>query len=550
MGLLIMNKTICLAVTFAFVALLSFPHAAQTAVAERVDSDGVSGKSVSLLIEQLSAPKFAAREQASSELIALGMSAVPALLDACESTDPERAYRAIEAVEMIALSGSVEDLKLVMIGLLRKAKEGNPHLLSRCKKMISRYSEFRSELAVKKLRSMGATVGVYSTNHADRFAADLIFIAPRMIVAEVEEEIIPIQAREIEFTEVPDDIEVPADAVPQVQQDQADDSAECGSVPDDLASDEPVDEIPGLNEQPANDTPANDTPANDTPANKDAQTKANVDAAQAAIDEELEQLMKALSIDELAPPAGKMKDPTAVDARAIAFEGGPIAVDGRVMIMGGGFALDGAVNSNNTSDIHTINIDKNWTGGTEGLRYLAEVNNLQSLQISELNLNAEHFAELAKLNNVSSLTINQCRFSAKDMFAFRQSAPHLNVSAIGSAMMGVYPVGYGPAAIDQQALEQLKNESEDAEAVEKSPLPESGCLLQRVAENSGAFDAGLRAGDMIIEVDGFKVVDFPTLTYTVAGREVGDVLHARILDQTGKLRDIEIKLGSRTQIEP
>ena len=149
--------------------------------------------------------------------------------------------------------------------------------------------------------------------------------------------------------------------------------------------------------------------------------------------------------------------------------------------------------------------------------------NLYQLRIVGIELNSETFEAIASVKSLGSLYVSASSFSPKDMFAFVEANPNTNVQVFGKAMLGVYPVD--PTGGND------------------------GCTLSRVAEESGAAKAGLKENDTIIEVDGHKVTNFPTLTYTVAGRDVDEVLKVKVR-RDGEVKDFEVKLGRRADIEP
>ncbi len=55
-----------------------------------------------------------------------------------------------------------------------------------------------------------------------------------------------------------------------------------------------------------------------------------------------------------------------------------------------------------------------------------------------------------------------------------------------------------------------------------------GLLIQQVVPGSGAEEAGLRQGDVIVRIGGRRIVDPGALTLLVSGHEVGDVLEIRV----------------------
>ena len=77
----------------------------------------VDDRGPAALVTRLGAPKYVDRETAGEELVKLGRAAVPALLKACQSSDPEVRLRAeiviarIEAGELLAATRIRLDLR-------------------------------------------------------------------------------------------------------------------------------------------------------------------------------------------------------------------------------------------------------------------------------------------------------------------------------------------------------------------------------------------------------------------------------------------------------
>jgi C-terminal processing protease CtpA/Prc len=72
---------------------------------------------------------------------------------------------------------------------------------------------------------------------------------------------------------------------------------------------------------------------------------------------------------------------------------------------------------------------------------------------------------------------------------------------------------------------------------------ENGLLIKDVVENSPAEKAGLETGDVIIEIDGDKIVDYATLKGIIAAKP--DKKVKILIKREGKKHTKEAKLSSR-----
>ncbi len=71
-----------------------------------------------------------------------------------------------------------------------------------------------------------------------------------------------------------------------------------------------------------------------------------------------------------------------------------------------------------------------------------------------------------------------------------------------------------------------------------------GAIIESVQPDTGAADAGLRAGDIIIEIDGEVIATMSEVVAEVRRRQPGDVLEIAIV-RDGEHTDVEVTLGER-----
>jgi serine protease Do len=72
----------------------------------------------------------------------------------------------------------------------------------------------------------------------------------------------------------------------------------------------------------------------------------------------------------------------------------------------------------------------------------------------------------------------------------------------------------------------------------------SGVYLTQIEPKGPAEGAGLRAGDVILKVDGHLISDSQTLMRAVAGVRAGTTVVVT-LQRDGKSKDVQVKLGER-----
>ncbi len=75
-------------------------------------------------------------------------------------------------------------------------------------------------------------------------------------------------------------------------------------------------------------------------------------------------------------------------------------------------------------------------------------------------------------------------------------------------------------------------------------LPQ-GVYVQTVIPNSGAEKAGMKQGDIIIEVDGTKVLTIEEVVSIVTKHKVGDIIKVSITNQYNKISSVDVTLSER-----
>lgn len=151
-----------------------------------------------------------------------------------------------------------------------------------------------------------------------------------------------------------------------------------------------------------------------------------------------------------------------------------------------------APNPATQSDFYFIRIDRDWTGGDQGL---------------------EQIKRLSKLNTL--YVIDGADISTEAIEGLEAALPDLNVQFRGEAFLGIsgHPNQVGGL----------------------------GCLIDKVSEGGAAERAGIRPGDMIINFGGQRVTDFVTLIKVIRTHKAGDKVAVQ-LRRGGRIEELEVEL--------
>ncbi len=118
---------------------------------------------------------------------------------------------------------------------------------------------------------------------------------------------------------------------------------------------------------------------------------------------------------------------------------------------------------------------------------------------------------------------------------------------VGFAVPGDQAVDSAEQLIDQgfvrHPLLGIAGQDVSAEIADELGLPaRRGAIIESVQPGTGAADAGLRPGDVIVSVDGEPLVTMSQLVAEVRRRDPGDIVVLEIF-RDGDLQDVEVELG-------
>ncbi len=156
-------------------------------------------------------------------------------------------------------------------------------------------------------------------------------------------------------------------------------------------------------------------------------------------------------------------------------------------------------------------INSHWKGGVDGLRHLQEVRRVTTVSLHSAPLGDEAVETLANLPQVRRFEIYGTNISREAIDQLREKLPNEVILAIRSAArLGI-----------------------------QGSLGMGGAQVKHVVADSAAQKAGLRAGDLITEINGEEVKDFNALTVRIAKHQPGESAMLKIV-RGGKEQEVKV----------
>jgi hypothetical protein len=182
-------------------------------------------------------------------------------------------------------------------------------------------------------------------------------------------------------------------------------------------------------------------------------------------------------------------------------------------IIGGGIVdFDGESETDSTA---SLMLGTQWRGGDEGLKLLKDVPEIWSISVSGAKITDESLQYFAELPHLANLQVRDASFTRQGLQKLRKQKPELQIQARGEAMLGVNAdVGISPLT------------------------------LTSVFQDAGAYQAGLREGDVILSVDGVSIMEFSDLTISIYGRKAGEKIRLAY-EREGVKKTVEVTLKKR-----
>jgi hypothetical protein len=483
-------------------------------------------------IAELDADSYPARERATASLIAAGPQAIDQLAPGVSSKSAEVAWRTSIILQRIAVQGD-EDCVNRVASALYKVKVDRPAVNTIVRDIQTHQQKFRHRRAIAKIRSLGgqltgrwqdgpqidamltaevpalpavaeiafpapieAPVEV-PVEEERRLAPALVEVIARLLPAvEAPVELAPAKVAELEPAPAPPIAPIPVPAAPPLEPA----SEPAIELAREIVVTDTVPVAPVVEAVPA--TPAEVRPATleveDLPT---LEPKAEIEAAAAKKVE-----FEAPAVEAAVPVVGEV-ELGFVEVDLIEAGGGMV---GPAVFIGGGFDPELAEGE----DYAELALDKSFQGSDADLAALKDIPELYTLAITDAKLTDNALQHIAALPHLTSLTLKGTPFSSAALRDLRKQRPTLSVVCRSSAMLGINSGLEGP------------------------------CILTSVFSGSGAEDAGLKAGDEVVEVNGQRVRDFSDLTIAVYPHGPGDKLAVKYRRE-GKVETVDVTLKPR-----
>lgn len=161
-----------------------------------------------------------------------------------------------------------------------------------------------------------------------------------------------------------------------------------------------------------------------------------------------------------------------------------------------------------------LRLDGSFRGTDADLAILKDIPEIYSLSINGAKLTDAALPHIGVLPRLTTLNVQQTPFSAEALRKLRGQRPELSVICRGVAMLGI------------------------------NAGLEGTCVITSVFPTSGAYAAGLRGEDEILEVSGNKIRDFSDLTIAVYPHQPGDKISVKYRRQ-GAEKTVEVLLKPR-----
>lgn len=453
-------------------------------------------------LAELDSDSYDVREAAAAKLAQAGPAAVDVLANGIVSESAEIAWRSGASLEQIALGSDEKTLARITNILDNLSIKGKPGLKTMAAEMHLRQKHFRHDRAVASLKQNGAIFADEGTEFGGGpafFGGPIAFGGPIIV-----EEVIAEEIREDE----PDP--VPSDAAPAKPEggvfgligralEGALKPAEEPAIP--RIEIRAID--PGL--VPPAEEKALEPAIEDKPSEEKPGEPAQVLEEFRELAEPIKGAEPAADVQALAPP------PALIEAVEI-VEGEAIPIVGFDFIGGVGI-IDADMEEVETAA--SLVLGKGWRGGDDGLKVLKDIPEIYSITLNGAKISDASLKYMAELPNLSSLAIRDTKVTRQGLRKLREQNPDMQIQARGQSMLGV-----------------------------NADIGSTPLVLTSIFPNSGASQAGIFEGDIILSVDGAPIKDFSDLTIAVYECKAGDKIRVEY-ERGGKKKSTVVTLQKR-----
>jgi hypothetical protein len=482
------------------------------AFAQDSPSPKASSAELTKWLADLDSESFEVREAAAERLAAAGPAAIDVLAGGVVSDSAEIAWRSGAALERIAVSGDEATLARVAGILDGLSAKGKPGLRSMAGEMHVRQKRFRHDRAVASLKKNGAVFaadgvqlggGPIFMGGAMAIAVDAAPFDGPVIVEDVIEAapepapaadgIFGLLGRLLEGA-----VKIPRDPPPRIELEEV--------TP--VVPAEPVLEVKDI---PA--PPPVDVPGEQPREEKIAEPAETLEEFQELSKPPLpEEPIEHPAEDQFVAPPPALPEPAEILEGDVAVGEIGLPAMGFDFIGGGIVDFDGEVESESSA---SLVLGTQWRGGDEGLKVLKDVPEIWSISVSGAKITDASLPYIAELPHLANLQVRDANLTREGLQKLRKQKPELQIQARGEGMLGVNAdVGVSPLT------------------------------LTSVFPDAGAYQAGLREGDVILSVDGVSTLEFSDLTISIYGRKAGDKVRLEY-EREGAKKTVEVTLKKR-----
>lgn len=488
-----------------------------------VMANDTAAPSIAELVTRLNSDDYWRREEATEKLLLAGAEAAAELGAAAESGQLEIAWRALQVLERQSASDDPATAEAAQEVLQRLARSADSTISRSADRALAGWRAKKQQAALATLQELGGHVqGGYDLPMFGVMAPAVI-AAPAAVVgfaeADVPREVIlarrdvapdkaaearPAEAAGVDVTKLADVFEEPA---PPAVRPLAAPEPEPSAPTEPLADASPVaeaeralqEEAPGAEGSPAAEVAVQDEGETAPPAT-DPAAAAPADLAEDLAEwKELRDEPRVLRFAEAAVVArAAAVDLPLVEAapEGVAFGGGLITVTGPVRS-------------------HSLYLDQNWKGGDDGLKHAVAAGDIANLTIEGAPLSDAALVHIESMTSLTYLSVRHAGFSKKGLQRLRLARPQLTIMAMGEALVGI-----------------------------SGEPHEKGFLVTNVVEGSGAANAGLQLGDIVVSCDGAPIRALSDLTIEIFQRKVGEQVEVVFL-RNEKRQTVGVTLGAR-----
>jgi hypothetical protein len=449
-------------------------------------------------IRQLNDENYPAREAATAHLIAAGRTAIGSVGAALRSESPEIAWRCSRVLEQIGLASDEQALAEVcrvldQIENAELATDSKFSLARPAGELQARWRQLRHERAAREIRRLGGKLTEVAPDSQMVFGGFGGFDGLGGVA--------------VGFAVVDPDWDVAVEELP------ADDAHAVGPMPAG-PRDEPADDVDGAPPDEPEMLDVQELAEKLQAADAELQRIANDKSVPAEVDQLI--IEPPLDLIDAPQDAEVLEHPAVIDVPrpgdvAVINIDDDLADDaGDPVLVHGAAAPVG---------IQRVHLDRSWKGAAQDIGLLKELSNLNTLEISDIELSEQTIARIAELPNLKQLCIRNSHFERQTVERLKQAKPDLQVLAFGNAMLGISGTADGDAF-----------------------------LVSRIVPDSGADRAGIRSDDVIHRLDGEAVSGFESLTLLLANKHVGEAVELELV-RGGKTMRFRVTLSAR-QNEP